>query len=248
MNLFNPYTYLNELNSIVQQIPLAYAFAAGMVAAINPCGFLMLPSFTAFYLSGRSLNHEKVSAWERGVRSLFLGLLMTLGFIAVFGPVGLAVSLGGRALLQVFPWSGLVIGAGLVLLGLWLLVTRRSVGLLAATHISPGYGRNPAALLAFGVAYGIASLGCTLPMFLVVVGSALSTRGVVASLVQFLNFSLGMGVFLTIVALSIAYFHGALLGPLRRLLPHIETLGSVFLVLAGIYLLYYWFTYGRLLI
>ena len=31
---------------------LAYAFGAGMVATVNPCGFLMLPSYVAFYLGG----------------------------------------------------------------------------------------------------------------------------------------------------------------------------------------------------
>ncbi len=29
---------------------LAYAFAVGMAAAINPCGFALLPAYLAYYL------------------------------------------------------------------------------------------------------------------------------------------------------------------------------------------------------
>ena len=30
--------------------PLALAFASGMVAAVNPCGFAMLPAYVSFFL------------------------------------------------------------------------------------------------------------------------------------------------------------------------------------------------------
>ena len=32
-------------------LPLGFAFAAGMVATVNPCGFVMLPTFLTVYLS-----------------------------------------------------------------------------------------------------------------------------------------------------------------------------------------------------
>ena len=37
-------------------IPLGYAFGAGMVSTVNPCGFAMLPAYLGLYLGSRDLN------------------------------------------------------------------------------------------------------------------------------------------------------------------------------------------------
>ena len=40
--------------SVAALIPLGYAFAAGMVSAVNPCGFAMLPAYLGLYIG----NHD----------------------------------------------------------------------------------------------------------------------------------------------------------------------------------------------
>ena len=45
-----------------------------------------------------------------------MSALVTLGFMVVFGVIGVTVSAGGRGILQFFPWSSLVIGVGLIVL------------------------------------------------------------------------------------------------------------------------------------
>ena len=97
--------------------------------------------------------------------------------------------------------------------------------------------------LAFGVAYAVSSLGCTLPIFLVVVGSSLAS-GFLQGLLQFLNYALGMGVMVSLVAVGMALLREAALRPLRRLLPYVERLAALFLILAGAYLIAYWLRYG----
>lgn len=250
MNPLDPYTYLNELNSWVDSLPLAYAFGAGMVASINPCGFLMLPSYAGFYLGTTHSGDAAgaVSPLERGGRALVLAALVTLGFIVVFGGIGLIVASGGRWVVDLFPWSSVVIGSGLILLGAWLLLPGRSLNVPVLQRVQVQRKRSPGALFAFGVAYAIASLGCTLPIFLLIVTTALNAQGPFTALVQFLNYALGMGLVLTVVTLSLAYFEGALLGPIRAAMPVVERIGPVFLILAGAYLVYYWAQYGRLLV
>lgn len=249
MNPLDPYTYLNELNSWVDSLPLAYAFGAGMIASINPCGFLMLPSYAGFYLgTGGSQRTASVAPLERGGRALLLGGLVTLGFIAVFGSIGLVVASGGRWIVDFFPWSSLFIGIGLILLGLWLLLSGATLNVPYLQQVRVERKRSPQALFAFGIAYAIASLGCTLPIFLIIVTSALNTQGIFTAVVQFLNYALGMGLVLTAVTLSIAFFEGALTGPIRRAMPLVERAGPAFLILAGTYLVYYWLQYGRLLV
>ena len=244
----DPYSYLNEVNNWASALPFGYAFIAGMVASINPCGFLMLPSYAAFYLAGGEGDRESApQGSDRAIRALFPGAMVTLGFIAVFGSAGVVVSVGGRWLLRLFPWGTLLIGGGLVLAGLWLLLPGRALGIAAATRVRVVRGRSPTSLFAFGIAYGIASLGCTLPIFLAVVGTSLGGDDLFMGAVKFLNYALGMGLVLTVVTLAMAYSGSALNGLLRKAMPVVERLGSVFLLFAGAYLIYYWYEYGRLL-
>ncbi|MGA7671260.1 MAG: hypothetical protein WBW04_12620, partial [Nitrolancea sp.] len=43
----NGSTWLRDLSIA---LPLGYAFGAGMVAAVNPCGFALLPAYLGLYL------------------------------------------------------------------------------------------------------------------------------------------------------------------------------------------------------
>ncbi len=250
MNPLDPNTYLNELNNWVDSLPLAYAFGAGMVASINPCGFLMLPSYAGFYLgtSDSPGNPQPISALERGGRAALFGAVVTLGFIAVFGSIGLIVASGGHWVVRLFPWISLFIGGGLILSGLWLLLPGSSLSVPLLQKVRVERRRSPRGLFVFGVAYAVASLGCTLPIFLLIVTTALNAQGPFTAVVQFLNYALGMGLVLTAVTLSLAFFEGALMGPIHAVMPFVERAGPAFLMLAGTYLIYYWIQYGRLLI
>ena len=44
------------VSNISTLIPLGYAFGAGMVSAVNPCGFAMLPAYLGLYLGTRELS------------------------------------------------------------------------------------------------------------------------------------------------------------------------------------------------
>jgi cytochrome c biogenesis protein CcdA len=96
------------------------------------------------------------------------------------------------------------------------------------------------------MAYGVCSLSCTLPIFLVVVGSALVTRGFAASFGQFVSYSLGMGSVLLAVTLGAAFFKDAVAQSMKRLLPYVHTVSALFLVGAGLYVAFYWTRYGGL--
>src|SRR2546425_3589 len=40
----------DALQTISDRLPLGYAFAVGMAAAVNPCGFALLPTYLGLYL------------------------------------------------------------------------------------------------------------------------------------------------------------------------------------------------------
>ena len=101
----------------------------------------------------------------------------------------------------------------------------------------------------FGIGYGMASLGCTLPIFLVLVeGSAIKSQGFSIGLFQFFSYSLGMGAVLTSLALSLAVFKGGLAIYFRRVLPYMGRIAGALLLVSGSYQIYYWLTKGGLLL
>jgi cytochrome c-type biogenesis protein len=247
VNPLDPNTYQSLISGWLSGLPLAYSFGAGMLASVNPCGFLMLPAYATYYVTADDGRAVAPSSRTRSLRAVELGLLATAGFVAVFAPLGLVISLGGHALVQFFPYASLLIGVVLAALGLTLIVTHRSISLAFSERVRLRRSRSPRGVFLFGLAYAVASLGCTLPVFIVVVGSALAANGPLTAFVQFVNYALGMGLVLVAVSLGAALAQGAILGRLQRLLPYVERAGGIFLVAAGAYLVYYWYAIGRVL-
>ncbi|MGD1996860.1 MAG: cytochrome c biogenesis protein CcdA [Anaerolineae bacterium] len=225
--------------SLTRLFPLGYAFAAGMVASVNPCGVLLLSSYAFYMLRTRG---AEVSVLRQTLGSLLVAVVATGGFLLVFTIVGGVVTVGGRWLIAIFPYAGLVIGLAMVGLGGWLLVSRRALGLGMLTGsravLAQKGGLGNAFL--FGVVYAAASVSCTLPVFLVVVGSALAGESALISLGQFVGYALGMGTIVAAVTVGAALFRRAMARWLRLLMPHVHPLNAMFLIGAGAYLIYYW--------
>src|SRR2546427_1791400 len=222
---------------------LGLAFSAGLLASVNPCGFAMLPAMVSFYLGQGEDDYATRSAWRRAREGLALGALVTTGFLLVFVLAGVLVSAGAGAVARFFPWATVAIGAALVGLGIWLYLggsLHVRVPHLEVARVSGSYR----AMFVYGVAYALASLGCTLPIFLVAVGTALAA-GPVGSLVLFVAYGLGMGLVLTAVALGATLFRGVVSTSLSRVLPYVQQVSALLLVVAGGYLL--WTDLPRLL-
>ena len=65
--------------------PLALAFASGMVATVNPCGFAMLPAYLGYFLGLEGQDRDVQASVSR---SLGVGLSVSAGFLVVFGLAG----------------------------------------------------------------------------------------------------------------------------------------------------------------
>ena len=99
----------------------------------------------------------------------------------------------------------------------------------------------------FGLSYGTASLSCTLPIFLAVVGIGAAGASFFVVLGNFFLFALGMGFVIMLLTIGMAFARGAMVGSLHKALPYIQPLGSVFMVIAGAYIVFYWLTIGGVL-
>jgi len=222
----------------VQGVPVSLALVAGALAALNPCGFPLLPAFLSFYVGAR--EDRLPPARSRVLQGLVTGLVVTAGFLGVFVAVGLPVAYGAGRVADALPWVGVLLGGLLVLLGILTLVGW-------APRLSVRWGvrmrgsRGTVPMLLFGVGYGVASLGCTLPVFLAVVGSA---AGGASTALVFAVYGAGMAVVVTALALAAAFVREGLARGLRRVLPYMSRIAGSLLVAAGGYLAYYWYRVG----
>jgi cytochrome c-type biogenesis protein len=214
-----------------------FAFVAGALATVNPCGFVMLPALVAVQLR-QTAGSEEVGRAALVARGIGFGLRATMGFLVVFGVLGLAVGLGARSIVRLFPFGGAFVGVVLLAIGLYSLLGRRP---LPIPGLGRGrFGRPASGGVAFGAAYAVASLSCTLPIFLAVVGGTLLAEGIGAALLPFIGYAAGMGGVLLAVTLATALSAGAVVRVLRRTMPFVEQAGSVLLVGIGVYLVAYW--------
>jgi cytochrome c-type biogenesis protein len=230
----------SAVSNFAALLPVGYAFGAGMVASVNPCGFFMLPSYISYHLGTEDPDFYQASVSSRLGKSFLLGGVATAGFVVIFAVVGTVIAAGGQWLIRVFPYAGVAIGALMVGLGLWLLVTHRTLGIRAASRVTLDRQRNLRNVFFFGIAYAVGSLSCTLPIFLVVVGGSLVSEGIAASMGQFVSYALGMGLILVAVTIGSALFQGSVARWLRRAIPYVHRASALFLVAAGAYLVYYW--------
>lgn len=222
----------------MEELNLAFAFTAGLVATVNPCGWAMLPSFVSYYLGSKEKDYEQRSFNNRIWEGFVLGLMVTVGFLAVFGISGYLISAGLRFIVQWMPLAAILIGVVLVLLGFWLFTGKSLPFSLPTPNLNLHTG-NPKSVILFGVAYAIASLSCTLPIFLAVVGAGLAASGPGALVIMFLAYGGGMAVVLMAVSIGAAVFKGTVAKVFTRFLPYVHQFGAGMLVIAGIYLIWY---------
>ncbi|MDN4477849.1 cytochrome c biogenesis CcdA family protein [Demequina lignilytica] len=223
----------------------AYALLLGAVAAFNPCGFALLPAYLTLIVTGSA---GAVGGDDAGVpraialrRALGFALAMTVGFVAVFLAFGLlfaGVSLGLQAsVLPAVSYVTIVLGVLVAILGVRMAwrgeLSGPGLGALARGSRAPG--RTWLSQAAYGASFAVASLSCTIGLFLVVVTQALGAGGPVATITPFVAYGLGMGTAVVLVSLVAALAGTGVAAALRRRTPLLMRIGGVLMVLAGVY-------------
>ncbi|NUS36528.1 MAG: cytochrome c biogenesis protein CcdA [Pseudarthrobacter sp.] len=220
---------------------LAFAFGAGMLSTVNPCGFAMLPAFLAYYI-GRddtATGSAGPGLLRRAFSGLGAGALVSLGFAGIFTLTGLLVAFGLRSIIGDVPWVAVLIGVLLAGVGIAMLAGRR-VGLTLNSNRINRPGRGPGSMIAFGAAYAVASLSCTLAVLLAVIAQALAANSITALVSVFVAYAGGASMVLILLALSSALASGALAKGLHRASRFLPRVAGAVLVLSGAYLVAYW--------
>lgn len=211
---------------------IAAAFAAGMVSTVNPCGFAMLPAYLGVMIGDRGSTRDS---------ALLVGAAVSSGFVVVFLVSGVVIGAGLRVIVTWIPWLALVVGLGLIGAG---------VAELRGAHLFarlPGVkrskrGRSLLGLAGFGASYGIASLSCTLPIFLSLVVSSVATRSLGETTLVFASYGAGMSLVVIVLTLALAAGRDKLLRAVRPLTARLSTISGWVMTVAGAFIVWYWAT------
>jgi cytochrome c biogenesis protein CcdA len=226
---------------------IGLAFAAGLVAALNPCGFAMLPAYLLLVVRGQQsgeqppANHGGPALLRASAplgRALAATIGMALGFMTVFGVFG-ALTISAAATVQRYlPYATVVIGAVLVGLGVWLLAGRQ---LAVLRPRGPQWApmARLGSMFGYGVSYAIASLSCTIGPFLAVTGAGLRGGSILGSVAVYAAYVAGLTLVVGVLAVAAATASSVLADRLRRILPLVNRISGALLVIVGLYVGYY---------
>ena len=198
-----------------------FALAAGMASAVNPCGFAMLPAYLGLYLGSNQKEGEGFTPARTVARAVLVGGVVSAGFILLFGVVGAIVGVSASFVSNVLPWLGLAIGVALVMAGAWMVGGGKlytSLAARAAGRIGDPSEVSAKGYFLFGLSYGTASLSCTLPIFISVVGIGVAGFSAMTVVKNFLLYALGMGLVIMAMTLGMALFKGAMVTLMRKAL------------------------------
>ena len=226
---------------------LYYAFVQGLVGALNPCGFAMLPAYLSLVVLGEDVSQAGKQTLSSAVRALVATAAMALGFVLVFGSFGLVSESLSWRIQHYLPAATIVIGAAMVLLGLWLLwrLLRGGEVVVRLPKWSNGTPTTKlSSMFGYGLAYAVSSLSCGFGSFVTVVSLTFQAGASNLGLLACLAYAGGMTAVVGSLAISAALAHNVIATGLRQLLPHISRISAVLVVLTGLYVAYYgWYEY-----
>lgn len=215
---------------------VGYAFAAGMLATLNPCGFTLLPAYLSYYL-GRADDEEQVPTSTALLRAIGVGTSLTAGFLLVFGIMGVIWSSVASTVADHLPWVTAAMGLGVVVLGIAMILGFEPVIRLPKLDVGKG-GQEAWSTFLFGVSYAVASLSCTIPVFTSVLSTSFS-ENFADGVRTFLVFGLGMGSVVTLLTVAVASAREGLVRLMRSVVPHFGRISGALLVITGSVVAYY---------
>lgn len=214
----------------------SYALLLGVVAAFNPCAFALLPAYITVIVTGSAGSAVPGPVALR--RAVGFGLAMTLGFLAVFTGFGLlfgAVSLSLQgSILPYVSYVTVVIGFLLTALGVVVVVRGELRGPGMRLQLPAPRGTFWSQV-GYGAAFAVASLSCTIGLFLAVVSQALVASNPLGAVLPFVIYGVGMGASVLTVSLLAVLIGSGVTTALRRRTTMIMRVGGVLMILAGLY-------------
>ena len=217
---------------------LSLSFIRGLVASINPCGFVLLPTYLMYFLGVSAANGEMQKAPIS--KALLVGVTVSSGFLAVFFAIGAVTQFWTQSLLENAKYATAAIGIAFVVLGIAMLFGYKLP--IGTMQVRTGErDRTLRSMFLYGIAYAVASLGCTLPLFMSTLFQTGESKGYWAGVANVVMYALGMAVVVISLTLALAAANVSFVKWLKNKMQYVEMVSGAFVLLSGLYLLWYFY-------
>jgi cytochrome c-type biogenesis protein len=210
-----------------------------MVAAVNPCGFILLPTYLMFFLGLEGHRPGTQRATLR--RAVLVSAALSAGFMAVFLVAGVISYNFTNWINENAKYATVVIGAALLILGIAMLFGYKLPFTTPTVSRGDTTNRTVRAMFLFGIAYAVASIGCTIGLFIATVFSASARDGLATGVGNIVAYGAGMALVVSALTIALAFANTGLLKVLRTGMQYVDTIAAVFVMVSGAYLLWYFY-------
>jgi len=214
-------------------ILVSFSFLAGLQAFFAPCSIALIPAYVGFYVSEETGNHNRIQQLFFGLKA---GSFASLGLLSIYVVFGVILALLGKLVAPFIPWIELATGGLLLFLGVAVLLSYEFAIRPPVVFQTKSNGAKRFYL--FGVAYAFGAIGCTLPIFLLVIFQALAQRGIMGGFINFVVYSLAMTLLMLTFSVVAALSKTAISTFLNKYMTTIQKSAGVLILLAGVYLVY----------
>ena len=217
---------------------LSLSFIRGLVASINPCGFVLLPTYLMYFLGVSAADGRSQRAPIS--RALLVGSMVSAGFLVVFFAIGAVTQYWTAWLLDNAKYATAIIGVLFVILGIAMLFGFKLP--IATPSVNTGEtNRTVWSMFLYGVAYAVASLGCTLPLFMSTLFQTGKNEGYWKGVANVVMYAVGMALVVISLTLALATANAGFVRWLKAKMQYVEMVSGAFVLLSGAYLLWYFY-------
>lgn len=211
----------------------AYSFMLGVLAAVNPCGFVLLPAYLLYFLG---IDRGQRAPLQRALK---VSAAVSAGFLSVFLVVGTISRLFTQWIELRAKYAGFAVGLILMVLGIAMLLGWKP----SFSTALPGAKRDTSliAMFVFGIAYAVASIGCTIGLLTTVILGSIGTNGFVSGVGSIAMYGLGMALLVTALTVALATAKTSVTRFLKNGLRYVDKVAAAFITLTGAYLTWYWY-------
>ena len=229
----------NLLSSILDYFDIGYSFVAGSLAAVNPCGIVMLPVYLALYVRGEDGNNnlsQKLNSSFKVIISVGLGFIIL--FVLISGIVFFSKSIIG----SLIPYISIFLSIFIIYFGIGEIFRKKTFNsTLMSLGNKIGNPKNIGVIpyVLFGISYGLVSVGCALPIFISLVTKTLD-NSFFGILINFIMYSLGMLFVIAFITFSALFSVNSFAKFNNFIRSNSSIIFGLFLTMAGMYMLSYW--------
>ena len=215
----------------------AYNFILGVMSAVNPCGFVLLPTYLVYYLGTELQRTESRAATLR--RALLVGSAVSSGFVGLFLVVGVITQSFTTAVRDNSKYFAFVVGLALVVMGALMLTGWKPR--VAQPDISVQRERTFRNMFLFGIAYAIASIGCTIGFVTSAVFGSVGRHGFVSGVFSIVLYGIGMASLVIALTVALAFARVGIVKSLKSGFRYFDRVSAAFVLVTGLYLTWYWY-------